>query len=171
MGSGRRNNILRHALWLLLLAASCSQPSGHFTFLSVEQAARQDGTYAFDADFDDSTAVYVVSLAARIVTSRIPDGKLDFDIRITAPDGETSIERVTVSLQEQPEIRFSLGSGTVADWAWEWRSFPMKRLTPGHWHFALQPADPALGAAIRGIGFSYEKDSSSISTMKWAKAN
>lgn len=171
MVSGRRNSILRHAFWLLLLAASCSQPSGHFTFLSAQQAARQDGTYAFDADFEDSTAVYVVGLAARIVTNRIPDGKLDFDIRITPPDGETSIERVSVSLQEQPGVQYSLGSGAVADWTWEWRSFSMKKLPPGCWHFALQPADPALGKAIHGIGFSYEKNTSSISTMKWAKAN
>ena len=171
MGSGRRNSLLLCAFGLLLLAASCSQPSGHFTLLSAEQAARQDGVYAFNADFDDSSAVYVVSLAARIVGSRIPDGQLDFDIRITPPDGETSIERVTLSLPDQAGAHWSLGSGSVTDWTWVWRSFSMAELPTGCWHFTLQPADTALDKALRGIGFSYEKDFSTLTTQKWAKAN
>ena len=156
MGSGRRNSLLlRIGLLALLAAASCSQPPGDYEFLSAGEAARDGGVYRFSAEFKDSTARYAFTLAARIVTSRVPDGTVDFDIRITAPNGETAIERITFPLDDRPGVRIALGSGSVTDFAWPW---PYRRPAwqPGLWQFAVQPADPALRKVVRGVGFSYE---------------
>jgi len=158
MGSGRRNRWLPVlCLAVLLTAAACSQPVGTSVFLSAEQARTEGGTYTFSADFDDSTLNYATTLAARMVTSRTDGKQIELDIRITPPDGEPSFERVSFPLEAQPGVRYALGSGSLVDYAWTWRHFDMRTLPRGQWQFAVRPTDPALAEALRGIGFSYEK--------------
>ena len=150
------SHILPLALAVLLAAAACSRPAGDHRFISSETARRQGGTYLFEETFDDG-ARYALTLAARVVTSRIPGGNLELDIRIKAPDGTTAIERVALPLQPADGVAMTLGSGSVADFAWPWRELPGDEgAGPGTWTFTVQPADPAIADAIYGIGLSFE---------------
>ena len=158
-----RNNSLA-LLLLLLLSAACSQPESGYRFVSAETAAAQDGSYRFDLLLDDTTAVYRTSIAARIVGSQIPEAALDLDITLTAPDGETSIERCSLPLTEAPGVRIALGSGSVADFEWPWRTFRAEGGKAGRWQIAVSPARTDDGKALYGIGLSY-------TAKPWEKAN
>ena len=151
---GNRNKHLLTLLMLTVLAASgaCSKPVGDSFFTAAETARSQGGVYAFDITFNDTNARYDLDIAARVVASEIPSETLDLDIRIQAPDGNTTIERVAFPLIPAPGVKISLGSGSVTDYQWHWREFPGR---PGNWRFRFQPADPAQGSALQGLGFSY----------------
>ena len=136
---------------LLTLSGACTKPAGDFRFIAAETVRDQGGVYTFAIDFDDN-ACYDLSIAARIVGSRIPDKTLNLDIHIQAPDGSTTIERVGFPLAQAPGVQLAWGSGSVTDLNWPWRSFTA---APGHWRFQIQPADPAEGEALYGLGFSY----------------
>ena len=151
---GSRN---KHLLSLLLLAVlatlgACGRPVGDSYFISAETARSQGGVYAFDITFNDTTARYDLDIAARVIASDLSSGTLDLDIRIQAPDGSTTIERVGLPLSPAPGVKIALGSGSVTDCQWHWREFPGQ---PGNWRFQFQPADPAQGSALQGLGFSY----------------
>ena len=151
---GSRNKHLPTLLILTVLAAmgACSRPVGDSFFTAAETARRQGGVYSFDIQFNDTTARYDLDIAARIVASEIPSETLDLDIRIQAPDGNTTIERVGLPLTPAPGVKIALSSGSVTDYQWHWRDFPDR---PGNWRFQFQPAGPAQDGALQGLGFSY----------------
>jgi len=151
---GSRNKHLLTLLMFTVLAASaaCSKPVGDSYFIAAETARSQGDVYSFDITFNDTTARYDLDIAARIVASEIPSETLDLDIRIQAPDGNTTIERVALPLIPAPGVKISLGSGSVTDYQWHWREFPGR---PGIWRFQFQPAAPAQGNALMGLGFSF----------------
>ena len=152
MGSSNNHPLLILLLvTLLTVPGACTKPVGDYYFISAETARDQGGVYSFDIAFDDA-ASYDLALAARIVASQIPDKTLNLDIHIQAPDGSTSIERVGLPLNLAPGVQIVPGSGSVTDFSWTWRSFPA---APGHWRFLIQPADPAEGRALYGLGISY----------------
>lgn len=154
MGSRRRHTLLPVTLLLTLLATfACGKPAGDSFFRSAGSARSEGGIYRFDIDFEDSTASYALDIAARLVASRFPDGSLDLDIRLLAPDGTSTIERLELPLAEGACLRMRHGSGSVTDISWRWRDF-----SPGggRWSFLIQPADPAQARALQGLGFSYE---------------
>ena len=146
-----------HPLTILLLVmlpvlfGACTKPTGDYRFIAAETVRDQGGVYPFAIDFDDN-ACYDLAIAARIVASRIPDETLHLDIQIQAPDGSTTIERVSFPLAQAPGVQIAWGSGSLTDLKWPWRSFTA---TPGHWRFLIQPADPAEEEALYGLGFSY----------------
>ena len=115
----RRNSLI--PLLVLLLTAACSRPQGDHRFISTETARGNGGAFVFEMESEDSAAVFTTTLAARIVASRIPEKTLEFDIHLTPPDGQTSIERHTFPLTEEPGVRISLGAGSVTDYEWPWR--------------------------------------------------
>ena len=155
MGSRRKHPLLTLLLFALLpacLTGACSRPAGDSRFISAQHARSEGGIYGFDVHFDDTTAIYTLELAARLVASQLPGETLSLDIRILAPDGTTRIERVDLPLAEGPGIRLAHGSGSVVDGSWPWCDFPAGS---GSWRFLIQPADPAQAQALLGLGFSY----------------
>ena len=157
MGSRRKHPLLTLLLLALLpalMTGACSRPAGASRFLSAEQARNEGGVYRFDVQFDDTTALYALELAARVVASQLPDETLSLNIRIVDPAGNYSIERLDLPLTEGPGIRLSHGSGTMVDGSWSWRDFPA---SGGTWRFLIQPANPALAPALLGLGFSYTR--------------
>ncbi len=141
---------------LLILLTACTKPSGDFLFVSAPEAGTTGGSYEFRLQLDDSTHNYATRLAARLVTSRIPTGKIGLDIRTTSPSGETSIERLMLPLDEKEGARIILGNGSVADFQWDWH--PLRAAGPetGIWKISITPTDPSIAEAIYGIGLSYE---------------
>ena len=143
-------------LLFFLLAAGCAKPSGDFLFVSAPEAGAAGGAYEFRLQLDDSIRTYATCLAARLVTSRIPDGKFGLDIRTTSPSGETTIERLMLPLDEQEGARIILGSGSVADFQWDWHPLQAAGPETGTWKVRITPTDPLFAEAIYGIGLSYE---------------
>ena len=141
---------------LLFLLTACSKPSGDFLFVSAPEAAATGGTYEFRLQLDDSTHIYDTRLAARLVTSRIPAGRIGLDIRTTSPSGETAIERLMLPLDGEEGVRIILGSGSVADFQWVWHPLRAAGTETGTWKISITPTDPAIAEAIYGIGLSYE---------------
>ena len=152
MGSRRSHTLTLLLLALLPAVFSCGKPTGDSFFLAADSVRGEDDVYRFDIDFEDTTARYTLDIAARLVASKLPDGVLALDIRTLAPDGTSSIERVELPLAEGPDVRMSLGSGSVTDCSWHWRDFSPEG---GRWSFLLRPADPAQSQALYGLGFSY----------------
>ena len=155
MGSRRKHPLLTLLLLALLpalLTGACSKPAGNSRFIAAQQARSEGGVYRFDVHFDDTTALYTLELASRLVASQLPGETLSLNIRIVDPAGNYSIERVDLPLAEGPGIRLTHGGGTVVDGSWPWRDFPA---SGGVWHFLIQPADPAQTPALLGLGFSY----------------
>ena len=150
-----RNSHIRHwaLLAILLAAAGCSRPVGDYQFISAETARQQGGDYLFKGSFDDPSATYRLTLAARIVTSRTDGETLTMDIRLTAADGTTTIERVALPLQKTPGVDIALGSGSTTDYSWPWRTMRGSEM-PGEWTLSMRPADPALDHALYGAGLS-----------------
>ena len=154
MGSRRRHPLLPVTLLLTLLAAfACGKPTGDFFFRSADSAHSEGGIYRFDIDFDDSTASYALDIAARLVASQFPDESLRLDIRLIAPDGTSTIERLELPMEKGAVVRMRHGSGSVTDISWRWRDFSPG---DGRWSFLIQPADPAQAKALHGLGFSYK---------------
>ena len=144
---------------LLTLLTDCTQPTGDYFFVSTETARAQGGHYDFTLNLDDSTGIYTVRLAARLVASGLPDRQAAFDIHLTSPVGETTIERRTFPLEETGETRLTAGSGSMVDC--EWLLTDRLRASgpdAGAWRIAISPTDPELLDAIYGIGISYESD-------------
>ena len=158
----RRNSLI--PLLVLLLTAACSRPQGDHRFISTETARGNGGTFVFEMESEDSAAVFTTTLAARIVASRIPEKTLEFDIHLTPPDGQTSIERHTFPLTEEPGVRISLGAGSVTDYEWPWREIRTGGHPGGTWTVRITPSDPARLEALSGVGFSYQ-------AKTWEKAN
>lgn len=158
----RRNSLI--PLLVLLLTAACSRPQGDHRFISTETARGNGGTFVFEMESEDSAAVFTTTLAARIVASRIPEKTLEFDIHLTPPDGQTSIERRTFPLTEEPGVRISLGAGSVTDYEWPWREIRTGGHPAGTWTVRITPSDPARLEALSGVGFSYQ-------AKTWEKAN
>ena len=144
---------------LTLISTGCTQPTGDYFFVSTETARAQGGHYDFTLNLIDTTGTYTVRLAARLVTSRLPDRQAAFDIHLTSPVGETTIERRTFPLEETGETRMTAGSGSVVDS--EWLLASQIRATGPHvgtWKISVSPTDPAMLDAIYGIGISYKSD-------------
>ena len=158
----RRNSLI--PLLILLLTAACSRPQGDHRFLSTETARGNGGAFVFEMESEDSAAVFTTTLAARIVASRIPEKTLEFDIHLTPPDGQTSIERHAFPLTEEPGVRISLGAGSVTDYEWPWREIRTGGHPVGTWTVRITPSDPARLEALSGVGFSYQ-------AKTWEKAN
>ena len=158
----RRNSLI--PLLVLLLTAACSRPQGDHRFISTETARGNGGAFVFEMESEDSAAVFTTTLAARIVASRIPEKTLEFDIHLTPPDGQTSIERHTFPLTEEPGVRISLGAGSVTDYEWPWREIRTGGHPVGTWTVRITPSDPARLEALSGVGFSYQ-------AKTWEKAN
>ena len=158
----RRNSLI--PLLVLLLTAACSRPLGDHRFISTETARGNGGAFVFEMESEDSAAVFTTTLAARIVASRIPEKTLEFDIHLTPPDGQTSIERHTFPLTEEPGVRISLGAGSVTDYEWPWREIRTGGHPVGTWTVRITPSDPARLEALSGVGFSYQ-------AKTWEKAN
>ena len=158
----RRNSLI--PLLVLLLTAACSRPQGDHRFISTETARGNGGAFVFEMESEDSAAVLTTTLAARIVASRIPEKTLEFDIHLTPPDGQTSIERHTFPLTEEPGVRISLGAGSVTDYEWPWREIRTGGHPVGTWTVRITPSDPARLEALSGVGFSYQ-------AKTWEKAN
>ena len=158
----RRNSLI--PLLVLLLTAACSRPQGDHRFISTETARGNGGAFVFEMESEDSAAVFTTTLAARIVASRIPEKTLEFDIHLTPPDGQTSIERHTFPLTEEPGVRISLGAGSVTDYEWPWREIRTGAHPVGTWTVRITPSDPARLEALSGVGFSYQ-------AKTWEKAN
>lgn len=149
---------------LLLLAAACGRPSGNHRFVSTETARENGGVFAFTLSTEDSAAVYATCVAARVVRSRIPEEALEFDIQITPPDGQPTIERQAFPLSETPGVKVNLGTGSVTDYEWPWHVIRTSGHPAGVWNIRITPADPARLEALYGVGFSYE-------ARTWEKAN
>ena len=158
----RRNSLI--PLLVLLLTAACGRPQGDHRFISTETARGNGGAFVFEMESEDSAAVFTTTLAARIVASRIPEKTLEFDIHLTPPDGQTSIERHTFPLTEEPGVRISLGAGSVTDYEWPWREIRTGGHPVGTWTVRITPSDPARLEALSGVGFSYQ-------AKTWEKAN
>lgn len=158
----RRNSLI--PLLVLLLTTACSRPQGDHRFISTETARGNGGAFVFEMESEDSAAVFTTTLAARIVASRIPEKTLEFDIHLTPPDGQTSIERHTFPLTEEPGVRISLGAGSVTDYEWPWREIRTGGHPVGTWTVRITPSDPARLEALSGVGFSYQ-------AKTWEKAN
>ena len=158
----RRNSLI--PLLVLLLTAACGRPQGDHRFISTETARGNGGAFVFEMESEDSAAVFTTTLAARIVASRIPEKTLEFDIHLTPPDGQTSIERHTFPLTEEPGVRISLGAGSVTDYEWHWREIRTGGHPVGTWTVRITPSDPARLEALSGVGFSYQ-------AKTWEKAN
>ena len=146
------------------MTAACSRPQGDHRFISTETARGNGGAFVFEMESEDSAAVFTTTLAARIVASRIPEKTLEFDIHLTPPDGQTSIERHTFPLTEEPGVRISLGAGSVTDYEWPWREIRTGGHPVGTWTVRITPSDPARLEALSGVGFSYQ-------AKTWEKAN
>ena len=153
--AGRNSKILL-ILSLFLLLSGCRKPSGDYLFVSAETAAAHGGSYDFMLNLDDSTHTWNAKLAARIVTSRIPDGAIAFDVRITSPVGESSIERLSLPLSEATGVRVSNNQGPVTDFEWPLHGGirPDSRNT-GTWKISISPTDATLGDALYGVGIAY----------------
>lgn len=151
-----RNRNLLLLLALCLLISGCRKPSGDYLFVSAETAAAHGGSYDFALNLDDSTRTWKASLAARIVTSRIPDGTVAFDVRITSPVGESTIERLSLPLSGTSGIRVSNNQGPVTDFEWPLRDGirPDGRST-GTWKVSISPTDTTLRDALYGVGIAY----------------
>lgn len=158
----RRNSLI--PLLVLLLTTACSRPQGDHRFISTETARGNGEAFVFEMESEDSAAVFTTTLAARIVASRIPEKTLEFDIHLTPPDGQTSIERHTFPLTEEPGVRISLGAGSVTDYEWPWREIRTGGHPVGTWTVRITPSDPARLEALSGVGFSYQ-------AKTWEKAN
>lgn len=144
---------------LLTFLTGCSQPVGDYFFVSTETARTQGGHYDFTLNLDDSTRTYSVRLAARLVAARLPDRQAAFDIHITSPVGQTTIERKAFPLEESEETRMTAGSSSVVDCEWLLqRGIRVNGPDAGTWRIAVSPTDTALLDAIYGIGISYESD-------------
>ncbi len=155
----------RHLLLLLLLlTAGCAKPSGDYLFVSSQTARAQGGSYDFQLNLDDSTCCYATMLAARIVSSRIPAGQFALNIRTTSPTGEITIERLALPLSGAPGEKTVLGSGSLIDCQWPWRTLPSSGQEHGIWQISITPTDPALAEAFYGIGISYQ-------ARTWEKEN
>lgn len=162
-----RNNLHLHILLLMLcmLASACTQSESGYRYVATEEAREADGVFLFDAELGDTTLAYTLNLAARVVTSRIPDRLLRLDILVTDPLGAPTVDHVTIPLREGPGIRLKLGSGSVIDIETAWQKdlrVPASRT--GRWQIAVTAADTAQLDALYGIGFSY-------SGTPWEKGN
>lgn len=148
-----------------LLLTGCAKPSGDYFLVSTETARLHEGSFDFTMDLDDTTCRYSTTLAARVVTSRVPGNALAFDIHVTSPIGETTIERGTFPLYPADGVRARAGSGSLVDFAWPWRTgFQVSGAETGRWRISVTPTDPDLLDALYGLGFSYE-------VMPWEKEN
>lgn len=141
---------------LLFLAAGCTKPAGDYLFQSAETARERGGRYEFQLSLEDSTRQYETFLAARLVTSRIPGGNIVLDVQVTSPEGETAIERLTLPLGDPDAARIALGSGSLADYQWPWRTLRPSGAQLGTWQVAVVPTDPETADAFYGFGLSYE---------------
>ena len=139
----------------LVLAAGCSKPVGDYFFVSAETARTHGGAYEFQMTLD-SLHTYTTSLAARIVTSKVPGEDISLDIHVTAPDGTTSIERLTLPLRETPGVQRIAGGGSVADFRWPWYTLTVDGPKAGRWQVRITPTDAGLAEAFYGIGIAYE---------------
>ena len=151
-----RNRVFLLLLALCMLFSGCRKPAGDYLFVSAETAAAHGGSYDFPLNLDDSTRNWTVTLAARIVTSRIEDGTIAFDVRITSPVGESTIERLSLPLSEASGVRICNNQGPVADFEWPLRGGirPDGR-TVGTWKVSISPTDANLRDALYGVGISY----------------
>lgn len=146
-------------LTLLTLLAGCAKPGGDYFFVSTETARAQGGHYDFTLSLDDTTGTYTVRLAARLVASNLPDQQVAFDIHLTSPVGETTIERKAFPLSESGTSRLTAGNGSVVDC--EWLLNDKVRVAgpeAGSWRITIAPTNPIHFDAIYGIGISYESD-------------
>jgi len=150
----RRNNPV--LLLLLILAAACGRPSGNYHFISTETARENGGAFDFVIVSDDSSAVFATTLAARIIGSRIPEESIEFDIHLTPPDGQPTIERHVFPLTDAPGVKHRLGPGSVTDYEWSWHDIRTGGHPAGKWTVRIMPADPSRLEALYGVGFSYE---------------
>ena len=150
-------------LLTLVMAAGCSKPAGDYFFVSAETARTQGGAYEFQLSLD-SLYTYTTTLAARIVTGKVPEQEISLDIHITAPEGTTSIERLTLPLGDTPGVQRIAGSGSVTDFRWPWHTSRIAGPQAGRWLVRITPTDAALADAFYGIGISYEG-------KPWGKAN
>ena len=151
-------------LLALLLFVGCTRPDGDYRFVSALTARFSGGSYEFQFMPADSARCYATSLAARIVTSRIPGKTVSLDIRTTTPVGEILIERLVLPLEDPDAARIVLGNGSVADYQWPWRTLQAAGQTQAPWHISITPTDPAQAEAFYGIGLSCEP-------IPWEKAN
>ena len=157
------NRFLPILLLAAFLTAGCSKPAGDYLFVSAESAHAQNGTYEFHLTLD-SLHTYTTTLAARVVTGRLPKAELNLDIHVTEPDGTTSIERLSLPLTESPGVTRIAGNGSVVDFRWPWHTRRVTGTEAGRWLIRITPTDPASAAACYGIGLSYEG-------TPWEKAN
>ena len=141
------------ALLMAATTAACSKPVGDHQIQAQWSIAGTDGEYCFQAPFDTSGR-FTLRLAARLVASRFPEKRVAFDIRTTAPDGTTAIERLECPFTDDEAriLRVVPGSGSLTDFEWAWRTLTV---SPGTWTFHIRPADPQRNDAIQGVGFSY----------------
>ena len=162
MGAAGKNSLRRIGLFmglLLGLLTGCTKPTGDYFFVSTETARTQQGNYNFTLDLQDSTGTYAIGLAARLVTSRLPDLQLPLDIRTTSPAGETTIERTVFRVTENGVARLKKGSGSLVDCEWVWKpALPIRGAEAGTWQISITPTDPSLLEGIYGIGISYESN-------------
>ena len=155
----RNKHVFLAAALLLTLLAGCTKPAGDYFFVSTETARAEDGHYNFTLNLDDTTGTYTVRLAARLVASRLPGRQAAFDIHLTSPVGETTIERRSFPLDESGDSRMTAGNGSVIDCEWLLDGgIRVAGPSAGTWRITVAPTDPAQLDAIYGIGISYESD-------------
>ena len=157
--SNKRVFLAAVLLTLLTLLTGCAKPAGDYFFVSTETARAQNGHYDFTLGLDDTTGAYTVRLAARLVAGRLPDRQVAFDIHLTSPVGETTIERKTFPISENGTSRLTAGNGSVVDCEWDLNEkVRVAGAEAGSWRITIAPTDPSLFDAIYGIGISYESD-------------
>lgn len=160
----RFRNRLAGLLLLFLISPACSRPDTAYRFVSAQTALRDGGSYRFEVRCTDTMHLYSMTLAARVMTGRIPDQKLDVIIRTESPDGETTVEPYSLPLKEEAGVRMTLGSGSVADFEWPWQALRPRSGQEGSWQIVVTPAREEIGEAIYGFGLSYKE-------RPWEKEN
>jgi hypothetical protein len=143
-------------LTVLLLSASCVKPDSRYSYIASDNAG-PEGRYCFEADLDDSLALYSTEIICRWNTSKIKDKVIDLNVIVNAPDSTSYEENVRLPLNAGSNaIKLLKLRAAEADIQWPYRDKISVGGNTGIWSITITPSK-AAAQGITGLGFSYKK--------------
>lgn len=143
-----------------MLLSSCRETTDGFAVVGPS-GADAGGNYHFEANLNDSTALYSTFIAARLDSRDLENrsGGEDFILTVTvkSPKGESYAERISLPLKKVGDlVRTGNRTGGTVDIEWPYRdSIRVKGRETGIWVIELHPEK---SDRLFGIGFSYKKN-------------